>query len=90
MSDRLVQMLLCYWATDWETTHTNLFAYPIFPDSLIFPSIRKVQDSFSMKHAILHLSFISGMCGECVLSSALHPKTGNHFFFKNKTKKFSK
>lgn len=82
MSDKL----LCYSTIigGWEKGR-NLFAYPIFPDSLIFPSIGKVQDSFSMKHAVLHFPFISGECWECVLSYALHPKTDkrSHYDFEN-------
>ncbi len=50
----------------------DLFAYSFLPSSLIFASIGEMQHSFSMEHAVFHLSDISGVCGKCVFPRPLH------------------
>ena len=53
------------------------------PLCFIFAAIWEEQGSISMKHAILHVSFIPRLCWKCVISFTLKPKAykkWKHFF----------
>jgi len=51
----------------------DLFGYSFLPCSLIFASIGEMQHSFSMEHAVFHLSDISSVSGDFVAAHPLHP-----------------
>lgn len=72
--------ILCCWHNCILLTlggETDLFGYSFFPSSLIFASIGEMQHSFSMEHAIFHLSDISSVSGNCVVTHPLHPLKDN-------------
>lgn len=72
--------ICCCWHTCTLLTlggEKDLFGYSFLPSSLIFASIGEMQHSFSMEHAVFHLSDISSASGNCVVTHPLHPFKDN-------------